>query len=141
MIYRKSSLKITCYVDASYGGDGIDYRSTTGYLIYLGNNSVIWKSSKQKTTALSTAEAEIIAVRECLKDALWLRGIIKELKLGEQPITIKEDNQACIKLCEKQVINTKVKHIAIAISFIREQVENGIANFEYCPTNDMIADV
>ena len=140
MVYRKSSLKITCYVDASFGGDGIDCRSTTGYLIYLGDNLVIWKSSKQKTTALSTAEAEIVAARECLKDAIWLRESMKELGMGEQSITIKEDNQACIKLCEKQMINTKVKHIAIAISFIREQVENGIVNFEYCSTNDMIAD-
>jgi hypothetical protein len=48
--------------------DADDHKSTSGYNIFINDNLVSWRSVKQKTTALSTAEAEIDAATECVKE-------------------------------------------------------------------------
>ena len=68
----------------------------------LNGAAISWKSQRQKSTALSTAEAEYIALAECAKEALWIQGLLSELSATEQTsILIYKDNQAAIKLAAK----------------------------------------
>ncbi|KAL0291556.1 UNVERIFIED_CONTAM: Retrovirus-related Pol polyprotein from transposon TNT 1-94 [Sesamum calycinum] len=79
----QNDLLVVGYVDSNYAGDLDDRRSTTGYVFTLGGGSICWKSTVQSIVALSTIEAEYMAVAEAAKEALWLSGLSKNLMLSK----------------------------------------------------------
>lgn len=58
IVYEKSSLSVTGYVDADWASNQLDRRSYTGYVFRVGNSAVSWESRKQRTVALSSTESE-----------------------------------------------------------------------------------
>jgi hypothetical protein len=77
------------YADADWGGCLDTRRSTTGYLFRTFGGPVAWKSRRQATTALSTAEAEYMASADASRQAVWLRLLLKDLGHGQDgPLTI-----------------------------------------------------
>lgn len=85
------------YSDADWGSDCNDCRSTTGYLFQIGGTAVTWKSQKQSCVALSTAEAEYMALSSRAQDAVWMRELNSGLgNQQSQPTLIFEDNQSAI---------------------------------------------
>ena len=71
------------YVDSNYAGNIDDRRSTTGYVFTFSGGPVCWRSTLQSLVAVSTTEAEYMAVAEVAKEALWLKGLVKELSLNQ----------------------------------------------------------
>uniref|UniRef100_A0A2N9HKJ8 CCHC-type domain-containing protein n=1 Tax=Fagus sylvatica TaxID=28930 RepID=A0A2N9HKJ8_FAGSY len=71
------------YVDADYACEVDDKRSTTDYVFTLSRGPICWKSTLQSIVAMSTTEAEYMAVAEAAKEALWLKGLVKELGLNQ----------------------------------------------------------
>ena len=69
------------YVDSDWAGDPESRRSTSGFIFKLGTGSVSWRSGKQPIVACSTTEAEYIALSEAVREASWLRSLLKELDL------------------------------------------------------------
>uniref|UniRef100_A0A2N9FHB7 CCHC-type domain-containing protein n=1 Tax=Fagus sylvatica TaxID=28930 RepID=A0A2N9FHB7_FAGSY len=67
----------------NYAGEVDDRRSTTGYVFTLSGGPICWKSTLQSIVAMSTTEAEYMAVAEAAKEALWLKGLVKELGLNQ----------------------------------------------------------
>ena len=67
------------YTDVDWAGSVVDCKSTFGCCFTLGSASVSWMSKKQKSVALSTAEAEYIAVSMACCEAIWLRKLFSEL--------------------------------------------------------------
>ena len=59
---RNGSKAIIGYSDIDWGGDTFDYNSTTGYLFQIGGTDITWQSKKQSCVALSTVEAEYVAL-------------------------------------------------------------------------------
>uniref|UniRef100_A0A2N9IFF3 Integrase catalytic domain-containing protein n=1 Tax=Fagus sylvatica TaxID=28930 RepID=A0A2N9IFF3_FAGSY len=87
------------YVDADYAGEVDDRRSTTGYVFTLSGGPICWKSTLQSIVAMSTTEAEYMAVAEAAKEALWLKGLVKELGL----------NQGGVQMhCDRDIVLEKV---------------------------------
>lgn len=94
-------------------------------------------------TALSTTEAEYMAVSEVAKQAIWIRHFLYSLGRGFKtagPTLIYEDNQGAIKLADNPVDHPKTKHIAVRFHAIRDHIDAGEIKLEYLPTNQMIAD-
>nr|GFA04458.1 retrotransposon protein, putative, Ty1-copia subclass [Tanacetum cinerariifolium]GFA04481.1 retrotransposon protein, putative, Ty1-copia subclass [Tanacetum cinerariifolium] len=67
-----TELGVTCYTDASWENRD-DLRSQMGFVFVMNEGAVGWKSSKQSTTAVSSMEAEYIAVVEDAMEAIWIR--------------------------------------------------------------------
>lgn len=61
--------EIIAYSDSDYAGDPETRKSTTEYIIMCRGGPIGWSSRKQRTIALSSTEAEYIAVSECCRDA------------------------------------------------------------------------
>ena len=80
------------YVDADYAGDVDDRRYTTGYLFTLSRRLICWKSTLQSIIAMSTTEAEYMAVAEAAKEALWLKGLVKVLGLNQSGVQMHCDS-------------------------------------------------
>ena len=100
-----SSLQISGYSDADWAGDVNDRKSTSGYLFIISNAAVSWKSRKQGCVALSTAEAEYIALAAASQEAVWIKKLVAELMLSnedDKPIKIYEDNQSAICIAKNQ---------------------------------------
>ena len=83
LLFDKRSLLVCGYVDDDFAGDIDNLRSTMGYVFTLAGGPVSWKSTLQATVALSTTEVEYMAATEAAKEALWLKGLIKELGILE----------------------------------------------------------
>ena len=75
--------------------------------------TVSWKSTLQAIVALSTTEAEYMAVTEAVKEAIWLQGLLGELRIEQKHIKVHCDNQSVIHLAKNQVYNTRTKHIDV----------------------------
>ena len=132
------------YSDADWGGDLDDRKSTSGYLFQVGGGAVSWRSKKQTCVALSTAEAEYIALAAAAQEALWLRQLTAEFKMSDVPLeatTIHEDNQSTISMAKNPQFHGRTKHIAIKYHFIRDLVSDGVVELKYCPTKQMVADL
>jgi len=67
------------FSDADFAGDKVTRRSTTGVIAIVANDAVSWTSQLQKTTALSTTDAQIIAASEGAKELVWLKRLLSEL--------------------------------------------------------------
>ena len=64
------------YTDADMAGDTDSRKSTSGFLMTFAGGAVSWQSKLQKCVALSTTEAEYIAVTEACKEALWMKKFL-----------------------------------------------------------------
>lgn len=79
--YQKLGLQLVCvgYSDADWGGSLDDRKSTSGYLFGCGGGAVSWQSKKQTCVALSTAEAEYVALSAASQESVWLQRLISEI--------------------------------------------------------------
>jgi hypothetical protein len=130
------------FSDADWAGDPDDRHSTSGIIFMMSGGPVTWMSKKQGMVTLSTAEAEYVALSFATQEAVWLRRLLKDLQMCvEKPTILMEDNQGAICIAKNPVYHNRTKHIDIRFHYIREAVQNEVIKLEYCPTNDMIADL
>ena len=130
LIIRPDSLKgIECYVDASFASgwiaddaDNVDnILSRTGYVIQYAGCPVHWSSKMQTEIALSTAEAEYIALSQASREVIPFMRLILEINVVFEINTDKpkmyckifEDNEACISMATSSKFTPRTKHIAL----------------------------
>jgi hypothetical protein len=141
-VKKGTNLNIEGYADADYTGDKTDRRSTTGWFYRLGSNIVSWKTSKQKVIAQSTTEAEYSAAADAATEAIFLRDVLEELKLsGTQAPILHQDKKGAIFLERNHSLKPRTKHIDVKAHFIREKVLSGETIIQYCPSQEMTADI
>ena len=139
---RNEEPRLVCYSDASWADDLDTRRSTSGMLCLIGSTAVSWSSKAQKSVALSTAEAEYMALSATAQELVWFRRLLKVLQIEHvDPTIIWEDNQSAIKISEDPVQHSRTKHIDTRYHFVRELVKDGLIAIEYCPTDVMVADI
>lgn len=132
---------LTCYADADWGNDPADRKSNTGYCFMFMGATVSWKCHKQTMVTLSSTEAEFIALAEAAQETIWMARVINDLNHAVSTITMYEDNQSCIHLLQNGNNSLRTKHIDTKYHFVRDMVNNKVIRVEYCPTEDMIADL
>ena len=133
------------FCDSDWGGSA-DRRSTSGYIFVLNGGAISWASRKQPTVALSSTEAEYIALTQAVKEVLWLRTLFSEIgapQHAREIAQISSDNQGAIALAKNPGFHARSKHIDIQYHFIRQHTDpdTGTITLEYCPTDEMTADI
>jgi hypothetical protein len=163
IVYKPdSSLGLETYVDADFAGawdpenagDADTVYSRTGFVIRYAGCPVLWQSKLQTEIALSTAEAEYIAMSRALRETIPLMNLMREINVIfklhiPQPkfvLKVHEDNQSCIAMANNPKFTPRTKHIAIKYHHFRKHVKNhsnpnGFIDIVYCPTHDQIADI
>ena len=154
------SIRVDAYADADWGGDVEDRKSTTGYVIRVNGSSISWQSKKQATVALSTAEAEYMAISMCLQEVKWIHQLLTEVGLRAEPSYIFElgstvpdgvehevssiiftDNRAAESLCQSDATqHARTKHIDIRHHFIRDAMRSREVDVAWVEIGDQIAD-
>ena len=123
------------YSDADWAGDIEGRESTSGYVFCIAGGPVSWRSKKQDTVALSTAEAEYVALSSAAQECIWIKRLNSEFgNMSDGPTVIMEDNQSCIAIAKNPQHHGRSKHIDIKHHFIRELVGNKTIELRYCPT-------
>ncbi|GKC88245.1 retrotransposon protein, putative, ty1-copia subclass [Tanacetum coccineum] len=112
------------FVDADYAKDPDKGKSITGYVFMVHGCVVSWKATLQHVVALSTTEAEYMALTEAVKESIWLKGQLIKLGVNLRSVVVNCDNQSAIYLSRNAMFHERTKHINVRYHFIREIVES-----------------
>ena len=143
MKLKPISLQLHVYTDASYGVHA-DMKGHTGTCISLEPDGcfIVASSSKQKLTAKSSCESELIALDTSISPVMALQYLLQEIGMYEQPAIIYQDNMSTIRLSHTGY-NTlsKTKHIHMRFFYVKEVADQGHLSIQYLSTDDMVADI
>lgn len=143
LVYSKEhNNDVEGFADADHAGNIIDRRSYSGNVFRLAKGAISWQSTKQKSVAISTAEAEYVSLSEAAKEAVFLAKFLKELQAREDsPINLYTDSQSAMAIATNPVHHQRTKHVDVRYHFTRELVDNGVIKLMYLNTSHMVADV
>jgi hypothetical protein len=148
-----------CYVDADFSGnwnseeasdDPDTARSRTGYIITYANCPIIWASKLQTSIALSTTEAEYIALSTALREVIPLMELIEEMKAQgfgfktSKPTVhckVFEDNSGAIEIATVHKFRPRTKHINTQYHHFRSYVIQGRIIIKAISTEEQRADM
>ena len=145
--YRKNpgGLQLLGYCDADWASSLDNRRSISGYCISLSSSGslISWKSKKQASVALSTCEAEYMALSAVCQELSYLQQLLRDFGLitPESSIALFNDNQGAIALVKNPVKHSRSKHIDIRYHFVREFVDDQNVELGYIPSGKNIADI
>jgi hypothetical protein len=147
-----------CYCDADFSGnwnkqfanvDPSTSKSLSGWILFYAGCPVCWASKLQSQVALSTTEAEYIAMSQALRDVIPVMNLIQEMReKGFQVICtlpsvyckVFEDNSGALELARLPKLRPRTKHINICYHHFREHVRKGLIKIFPISTKDQIAD-
>jgi transposase InsO family protein len=159
---------VSIWCDANWAGCKDTRRSTSGYLVRFYGCWIDWRCHKQETVALSSCEAEYMALTDAATAARWIRILIAELEAvthgGRQssltassdrsssthtstPATAAAipilhcDNQSAIALAQNDVHHGRSKHIDLRHHFIRDEIASGRITLQWVSSQDQVADI
>ena len=148
--HKTGCTQLQAWVDSSWLSEP-ESMSRTGYCLTLGNSTrdpvnlgtgILSAFSKVQTlAALSSTQAEIIALSECLREVMHLRMLLEELGLPQQPTPVYEDNAGAISFAEARPDVARSKHILIKDRFCVEAVEMGWISMVKIDTSVNCADM
>ena len=159
IISPDGKLNLDLYVDADFAGlwnvgeadDPSTVRSRTGYVMTLGGVPVLWGSKLQTEIALSTMEAEYIALSMGMRELVPARELIKEIADGlkierDESSTISkvwEDNNGCLLLASSPMpkVTPQSKHFGIKYHWFREKVDGEKIKILPIDTKEQLADI
>src|SRR5215813_8861680 len=122
--HGKNGEGFIAYSDSDWASDKSTRRSTTGYILKLAGCVFSWNSKAQKTIALSSTEAEYMALSDCSRQCVWIKTLLSELQIPIKYFPICADNQGSIFIGQNPVQERCTKHIDVRYHFIRQCVED-----------------
>eukprot|EP00253_Pinus_taeda_P002398 PITA_02398 len=135
-------VRLNGFTDPDWASSLVDQKSTSRYCFTVGSGMISWCNRKQKSIALSSAEAEYMAASTATCEAICLRKLLVSFFRKRMEATrVYCDNQSCIKLFENPVFHDQSKHIDIRCHFIKDYVQLGAVQLQYVPTRDQVADI
>ena len=149
---------LECFVDADWAGswndrsshDPLSSHSRSGFVILYAGCPIIWGSKMQQLIALSTTEAEYIALSTALRDVIHVIHLLEELQghgfnihHPTPKITCRtfEDNKSCIEIATNHKTRPRTKHLSVRLHHFRSHVVNKTISIEHISTKEQIADM
>ena len=148
---------VKCFADANFAGawdntdpdEASNVKSRTGFLIKFAGCPIFWSSKQQELTALSTIEAEYIALSSATRHVLFILHLLEDLKalhidfqLPETKVYAKcfEDNAGCLELAKAPKLRPRTKHIAVKfhhfLGYVKTDANpDGILELHWIPTD------
>ncbi|GMF61966.1 unnamed protein product [Phytophthora fragariaefolia] len=110
-ISNDGKVMLEAYTDADWGSNLDNRRSVSGIMIMISGAPVVFESKYQRTVALSSAEAEYMALSLCTQEVLWTRAMLRDVGHEQVGATqVWEDNQGAIALASNAGYNARTKH-------------------------------
>ena len=130
------------YTDTSYSNTD-DNKSISRYMFIASGGAITWSSKKQITQALSSTEAEYVAMSEAAQEACWLHSLHLELGILQTnaPTLLHGDNEGSITMAKNPVFHKRAKHIDICWHWVHDLVQDAIIDFESVRDPEQTADI
>jgi hypothetical protein len=159
LIMKLNQEGLECWVDASHASewsnkiasdDSNTARSRMGYLITYAGCPMHWASKMQTEIALSSTEAEYIALSQAMREVIPIMWLLKEAKemgipiVNQQPkvmCKVFEDNAGAIEIANVPKMRPRTKHLNIKYHHFREEVKKGTVNIYHVGTKEQRADI
>ncbi|KAK2980438.1 hypothetical protein RJ640_013992 [Escallonia rubra] len=127
-------LKYFLGIEVARSKNGI-FVSQQKYVLDLLEETIIWKSKKQPVMVRSSAEAEFHSMAQGTCELLWLKTILKDLKIKlEAPMKLYCDNKSAINIAHNPVLHDRTKHMEVDRHFIKDKLKSGLICTPYIST-------
>jgi len=142
LLNHSPTYDLLAYCDADWASCTHSRRSVSGFVVFLGDTLIAWKSKKQTTISLSSAEAEYRSLRRLVAELSWLSRLLHELGLSNiTPIPVKCDSMVAMYIAKNPVFHERTKHIEIDCHFVRHKLMEGLIQLSFVPTQNQLADL
>ncbi len=130
-------------MDSDWAGDIVDRRSTTGFVIRLFGNPILWKTQKQGNVTKSSTHTEYVALSEAVTEVTYLVGVCDQLLPSGfiKPVRIFEDNLGTVCIANLGNFTKRSKHIEVHYHFVHEAVQSGLICVVKVSSSDNLADI
>jgi hypothetical protein len=140
LVYEFDNNPLIGYADSDFASDVNTKKSTSGWLYKVFGATVNWTTRKQRAIALSTTEAEFVALSTAATEGVWLQRLLNELGIKCDTFKMFEDNKSCIQTTQN-IGSKRLKHVDVRYNYVKELVNEGKIKVEHIRTEDQIADV
>ena len=134
--------KLKAFSDSDFSGDKERRHSISGYIIYLMDVPIAWRSKSQRNVTLSATEAEYVALSEVCAEIMFIKQIMEFLGVKvELPIMVHVDNLGAIYMANNEIIGGRTRHVDVRYHFVKEFVENGVVKVIFVKSDNNDADL
>ena len=140
-VLHKLVWQIVLWSDSDWGADKDNRLSVSGLALFVNNVLVAWRSKQQKCAALSSSEAEFVAVSEAVKEVLFVLQVLNSVGIQVQtPVIVRVDNMGAIFMSDNATSSTRTRHIDIRWHFTRNLVKDKVIEIIFCKSAENKAD-
>jgi hypothetical protein len=134
---REITASVKAYTDSDFANCVETRRSVSGYVVMVNGTPVVWSSRRQKTVALSTCEAEFVALVRGGCELLWVKKCLIGLGfsyLYTHPPTCFVDNTAAIRVGITEGQTPVTKHMSLKFFWVREKILRNKFRIQWIPS-------
>ena len=132
---------IVMWSDSDWGGDKDNRLSVSGMALFVCGVLTVWRSKQQKSVALSSSEAELVAASEAVKEVLFVLQVLNSIGITvETPVIVRVDNMGAIFMAENASSSTRMRHIHIRWHFTRNLTRDKVIKIVFCKSADNKSD-
>lgn len=128
-MFKLVNLDIISFCNSGWASSSIERGSTIAYCIYMADNLISWKFTKQKIVSGGSNESEYRALTLTTVKVVWLKSLLTKfhVQINKPPIVFC-DNLNITYLAENPMFHARMKYIEIDHYFVRDQVVQKLLN-------------
>jgi hypothetical protein len=142
LLRSDNDLTLKGWCDSDWDACPLTRRSLTGYIVFLGDSPISWKTKKQHTVSLSSAESEYRSMAAITCELKWLKTLLLDLGIEHSnAVKLFCDNKSALHIANNPVFHERTKHIEIDCHFVRDAIQDGLISPSYVHTTTQLVDL
>jgi hypothetical protein len=134
--------EVKVYSDSDWAGDKDSRKSVSGYILFLCNVPVCWRSKSQAAISLSSSEAEMYALTEAVKEIPFIIQVLLFMNVKiKLPVEVKVDNMGAIYMSENSMPSARTRHADLRQKFTSDLQEKGLIKIEFVRSEEKTSDI